>query len=282
MDGKDFRKEILEYIESAYDKFEESQKIITEMFSVFHDICSRNNFHYYYGFGSLLGIVRDGGMIPWDADIDVLVPINKMKTLINILKKELPSDYYIISNFIDQNYYLCESRICCMSYDPEFYHIDIFYLIGAPNDEQELLKFDKKVKKIYYRRALRYQKNEKGSTSKDKLVFFVKKGIKAILHIEPDFIFNRKCNRLLFKYEYNLSKNCIVWAVGGEIFPMEIFEPVKKYQDGEFECYLPHDADAFLKIRYSNYLEYLPIQNRFDEFYAGYKRFCKGEGGKQT
>ena len=218
-------------------------------------------------------------MIPWDADIDVLVPINQMSKLLELLKNELPKDYYIVSNFLDENYYLCESRICSNKYDPEIFHIDIFYLIGAPEDKKELERFDKAVKKTYYTRALRYQAVEKGKTSRDKLVYYTKKCIRTVLHIEPNFVFNRKCKKMMFKYDYDNSHNCIVWAVGGEIFPVEIFEPIEIYQKDGFECYLPHNADEFLKIRYANYMEYLPIQNRFDEFYDGYKRFCRGENG---
>ena len=276
MTNNEFKKEILNYIEKSYDSFVECQNMINEMFSVFHEICMKHDIHYYYGFGSLLGIVRDKGMIPWDADIDVVIPVNKMKHLIKVLESELPSDYYVLSNFIDKNYYLCETRICRQNFDPDVYHIDIFYLIGAPENRKTLLLFDKKVKKAFYYRALRFQKITKGSTTRDKLVFYTKKIIKIFLKIKPDYFFNKKCEKLLFRYDFDNSTNCIVWAIGGEIFPVNIFEPCTLYKDKDFECILPNDPDCFLTIRYSNYMDYLPIKNRFEEFYSGFNRFSKG------
>lgn len=273
MNDTEFRREIINYIGASLDEFCEYKVGLLEMFRVFHAICRDNDFHYYYGFGSLLGIVRDDGMIPWDADIDVLVPINRAEMLIRILKDNLPKDYYIVSNFLDPNYYLCETRICRRGYNSDVFHIDIFYIIGAPEDEKKRRKFDKKVKRYYYNRTIRYKQIERGETSRDRLVYYAKKAIRFFMRLKPDFIFNRECDNLLFKYNYEKATYCIVWAVGGEIFPISIFEPVKKYQKDDFECLLPQSPDAFLRIRYGEYWQYLPVQDRFEEFYHSFKRF---------
>ena len=37
-------------------------------------ICENNNLRYFLSYGSCLGAVRHGGMIPWDSDIDVCMP----------------------------------------------------------------------------------------------------------------------------------------------------------------------------------------------------------------
>lgn len=282
MHAEEFREEIHEYIDNAYTQFQEFQKQHAQMYKVFHEICKRNSIHCYYGFGSLLGIIRDNGTIPWDADIDVLIPVSEAKKLIAVLQKELPDDYYIISNFIDKNYYLCESRICKKGYDSEVMHIDIFYLIGAPSDPKTRNQFDKRVKHAFCYRAIRNGQITDGIKSKSKFLYFLKKVRKALMHIEPDFLFNKRCNDLLFKYEYSSSEYCIVWAVGGEIFPVSIFEPRIIYELDGFECYLPNNSDEFLKIRYADYEHYLPISARFDEFYSGFKRLLKLYGDNKS
>lgn len=272
MNNDQFLLELHDYVDKSYSEFQSFQKQIIDMYSVIYDICKKNGIHCYVGFGSLLGIIRDNGMIPWDADIDLLIPINQAENLINILKRELPGDYYLVTNFIDKNYYLCETRICQKGFNSDVMHIDVFYLIGSPNEESQRLKFDKKVKQFFYRRAIRYQPIKKGNTSASKLIFFTKKIIKFIMHIEPNFIFNARCNRILFKYDFSKSEYCIVWAVGGEIFPVKIFEPARLYRYGGLECLLPNDPVTFLRIRYGEFKEYLPVSDRFEEFYAGYKR----------
>lgn len=272
MNALEFKNEMHQFIDNAYTEFEDFQSQIMEMYSIFHDICMKNGIHCYYAFGSLLGVVRDKCMIPWDADVDVVIPVNQALKLIEVLQEQLPKDYYIVSNFIDKNYYLCESRICRKGFNPDVLHIDIFYLIGAPSDPSKLMKFDDKVRKMYYHRAIRYQSIEKGSTSRTKLVYYAKKIIKIFMHIEPNFLFNKRCNKMLFQYDFAKSDYCIVWATGGEIFPVNIFEPAQEYKLGQYKCLLPHNPEAFLRIRYSDFENYLPISDRFEEFYAGYKR----------
>lgn len=44
------------------------------MLSVFADYCDANKIRYYLCSGTLLGAVRDQDLIPWDNDLDVLVP----------------------------------------------------------------------------------------------------------------------------------------------------------------------------------------------------------------
>lgn len=269
----DFKNEIINYIDNSFEDFCKYKRLIQDIFDVFHEICKRNNITYYYAFGSLLGAIRDNGMIPWDADIDVMIPINEVSNLLNALSKELPSDYYIESNFINKNYYLFETRICSKKYDSQNIHLDIFYLIGAPKNIKQLETFDKKVKKLFILRAWRYQDIQKGKNKKDTIIYYLKKMIKIFLRIEPDCIFNYRCNKLLWKYDICKAENYIVWAFGAEIFPKKIFEPRKIIKCDNRNIYVPNNSDEFLKIRYGNYNEYLPIDDRFEEFYNAYKRF---------
>lgn len=272
MQREEFRNEIHQYIDQVYSDFQAVQDRISEMYSIVHEIFKKNSIHFYYGFGSLLGIVRDKGMIPWDADIDILIPISDAKRSVEILQKELPEDYYVVSNFIDRDYYLCESRVCHKNHNPEVFHVDIFYLIGAPSDPDVLKRFDERVKRVFYYRAIRNQPISKGNTRRSRMVYYIKSMLKFFMHTEPNILYNKRCNDMLFKYDISKSEYCIVWAVGGEIFPTSIFEPPIIYEKDGFECYLPNNPDEFLRIRYSNYNEYLPVSNRFEEFYAGYKR----------
>lgn len=273
MKEHEFKSEIKDYVEKSYEEFIEYKNIIRKIFAVFHEICEKNQITYYYAFGSLLGAIRDKGMIPWDADIDVMVPINQVNDLISALNKELPSEYYIESNFTTTNYYLCEMRICSKKYDSQYIHLDIFYLIGAPSDDKELSSFDRKVKRMFLLRAWRYQDLEKGKNTKDNIIYYAKKIVQKILKIEPDFIFNYRCNKMLWKYNFIKSQNYIVWASGAEIFPKNIFEPKRIIDCEGNSMYIPNDSDKFLEIRYGDYNSYLPINDRFDEFYNAYKRF---------
>ena len=68
---------------------------------VFHGICVENQIPYYLGGGGLLGAIRHKGFIPWDDDLDFLVPREYYKSLITILKKELTGNLDIKTSETD-------------------------------------------------------------------------------------------------------------------------------------------------------------------------------------
>lgn len=62
------------------------------MLCVFDDICKRHGLRYYLSGGSLLGAVRHRGFIPWDDDLDVMMPIADYRRFLKIAPAELPKD----------------------------------------------------------------------------------------------------------------------------------------------------------------------------------------------
>ena len=70
------------------------QEIELKMMKFFHDLCEEYQLHYSLGFGSCLGAIRHNGFIPWDDDIDVIMPFSDYKRLIEI-SKEFKERYYL-------------------------------------------------------------------------------------------------------------------------------------------------------------------------------------------
>lgn len=68
-----------------------------EVLSVIHEICRKNNIQYFAEFGTLLGAIRHGGMIPWDDDFDICMMGEEYNKFLSVLD-ELPHGY-IVSDF---------------------------------------------------------------------------------------------------------------------------------------------------------------------------------------
>ena len=59
----------------------------------FDRVCSTFGIPYYMAYGTMLGAIRHGGFIPWDDDMDFVVPIEYYHQLINCLEANLSYPY---------------------------------------------------------------------------------------------------------------------------------------------------------------------------------------------
>lgn len=86
-----------------------SQNIMTDMFKKFDIICKKHNIKYWCLGGTLIGVVRHKGWIPWDGDIDLGILKEEYDKLKVILPKELPN-YMWLQDKDNDKYF--NSNIC--------------------------------------------------------------------------------------------------------------------------------------------------------------------------
>ena len=67
---------------------DERKALLFKMLSAFADYCEKQGLRYFLDYGTLLGAVRHGGFIPWDDDIDVVMPRSDYERLYSLLEKE--------------------------------------------------------------------------------------------------------------------------------------------------------------------------------------------------
>ena len=91
---------------NMYDEntLKKQHKILLELLEVIDKICGENNIKYSTAFGTVLGAVRHKGFIPWDDDIDIIMPKKDYDKLIEFLKKKCPEGYYLLMPDINVEY----------------------------------------------------------------------------------------------------------------------------------------------------------------------------------
>ena len=73
------------------------KQCLLEMYSDILRVCEKYNIRVMLGGGSALGAVRHGGFIPWDDDLDLIMPREDYNKFISVFDKEL-SDLYEITS----------------------------------------------------------------------------------------------------------------------------------------------------------------------------------------
>lgn len=128
------------------------QKQLLGLYKDFKKFCDKHHLRYYAVAGTAIGAIRHHGFIPWDDDIDLAMPIEDFNKLKKIAKKELPKNLtFRESYWMGGKIYNPRTTVIDVRFlnDPQNYYgiyIDIFPLIGLPDNESDQNKFINDIK----------------------------------------------------------------------------------------------------------------------------------------
>ena len=74
------------------------KEILCKTMKSFINICKEHNLQYYACAGTCLGAIRHKGMIPWDDDIDVLMPRSDYDKFLALKQKLQGTGYEIVDS----------------------------------------------------------------------------------------------------------------------------------------------------------------------------------------
>ena len=80
-----------------------------DILNTIHSFCTKNNIQYSLGYGTLLGAIRHKGFIPWDDDVDVLMPRPDFE---KFCKTYVDSNDYELINEDRGESFLAYARVC--------------------------------------------------------------------------------------------------------------------------------------------------------------------------
>lgn len=82
---------------------DEIKKIELGILNYVVDICQNNELRYYLAYGTLIGAIRHQGFIPWDDDIDIVMPRPDYEKLLDIVA-DIPNSCYSFLSSRDDSY----------------------------------------------------------------------------------------------------------------------------------------------------------------------------------
>ena len=77
------------------EKRKQLWKCMLDMLEILDRTCKEHGLRYFLFYGSLLGAIRHKGFIPWDDDLDVVMPRPDFDRIQKILEKELEPPYFL-------------------------------------------------------------------------------------------------------------------------------------------------------------------------------------------
>lgn len=266
MTNEDFLEESKDYIEKEFEEITRIKNILLEILSDFHEICINEGLTYNIGYGTLLGFVRDKGIIPWDYDIDVWMPIEDARQLAKLIKEKYSDIFVFVNSDSSKDFKYFQMRLSRKDCDIRNVHLDIFYLVGV--DSLNPQKTENEYKKLIFQRKAKVisstlQNDYRGNIGLilRKIFWNYRASFRSLKTIEKKF------DKLSKKYPYQTSETVFTVFAKGKTIKKEYIEPVKIFNLNGKNYYFPNDEITILKNDYRDYKEYLPIENRFAEVY---------------
>jgi lipopolysaccharide cholinephosphotransferase len=253
-------------------EFHEFQKIAKDILKTLTDYLDAHDLRYYLAYGTLLGAVRHHDIIPWDYDIDILIPRPDFDRFLALTAKEPVAPYLKVFSWENhRNYYqpflkICDTRTRLVITKTKHTHIplgvwvDIFPLDGADADEQKDLALQAEAHK-WLRRA---QSPFLVTTNWKEQLWQIPQLCRSVVCPAADSI--RKVNEIAQTYPYETSEYVGQIVSSGanvkrDVYPKAWLTPVKM-PFGEYEYTIPAEYDKVLRKQYGDYMQLPPEEKR--------------------
>ena len=258
--------------------FDELKAIELEILKKIHNICENENLRYSLIGGTLLGAVRHKGFIPWDDDIDIVMPRKDYETFIDYCvhnSTELP--FYIVSSKTNKNYGYLFAKACAKGTTIEEVHgnryqcnlgvyVDIFPVDGLGVSFEEAKKT---YAKTTFKRELLVASNWKEFfRSKTRAIYF--EPIRYAFYLMSRLVnvnkLINKIDEICKKKDFDSSK--YVGVVCGvyrrkEIMKKDVFAEYEKIEFEGLKVNALKNSKEYLSNIYGDYMKLPPKEKQF-------------------
>ena len=266
----------------------DTQRISLEILNDIANICETQHFRYSLIYGTLIGAVRHHGYIPWDDDVDIMMPRSDYDKFLLYMKKHIQEyphlrvfnrdeckEYpYMITRISDNRYEIVMENE--KSYGMGVF-IDIYPYDGLGNTKDEAVKYGLKGDRLS---SLCYQSTRDHfaiETTTSLIRKIIKFPVYVYAKIRGKEYFQNKLEKLAREKDFDNSEyvGCAVWLSWGEkdIFPRKWFDETLFMQFDKYEFRVPKEYDKVLRHEYGDYMKLPPEKDRIGHhFFKVYRK----------
>ena len=239
-----------------------------EILDVIHEVCEKYNLHYSLAWGTLIGAIRHQGFIPWDDDVDIMMPREDYDKLMELwpslgLSDYIMEDYHTDNGYVNNFAKVRKNHTTFLQDEAERvrgHHKGVFVDIfpgdrRAPGKVSGIIQYIACAINLLYSRG--YTSGSAGMIGKVERILLKtnrKNYFKRKLKAEKWMTRWNSCNT---EYIFPCTIQCCRQFYPADLFEELIDVPFNGKQYKSIKKY-----DEYLRISYGNYMEFPPEEER--------------------